>query len=542
MKILRKVEKALQIFRSEGAGGIRQRLKLLRLTAAERRRYRRWVELQERAFAANSDAIIRSGREMIRRPLISVILPVYDIEEDVLRKCIESVRKQTYENWQLCIADDCSPSPHVRSVLDEYRRGDARINVVYRNENGHISAASNSALEMAKGEFTALLDHDDELAPDAIYWVAREISAAPEAALIYSDEDKINHAGERFDPAFKPAWSRDLFYSLNLVTHLSVFRTELLHRIGGFRTGYEGSQDYDLSLRFLEQIDDRQIRHIPRILYHWRAIPGSVALGGGEKPYAHENARRALRSHFERLGVTAEVSETAHSLHRVRYAIPDGFRIRLIVYGHGEWPDAVNPLIPAETEFEFTRIRGYIWEPENINDLRRQDVYCFVDAGLRPADRDWLRELAAFAAIEQIGCVGGKVISTVGETLAGGVVFGRGRAATAHYGFPAAALGNLFRNKVVSDFSAVSAAVFAIRGDLLRECGRLDLSGIFGLNETCLHLRDAGYRIVHSPYAKFIAGREFRRRIAASEPFRAVEDPFVNPNLEIADGQLLPDA
>lgn len=537
-----KIFRALGILSSEGAGGIRSRLKMLLVTIAERRRYRRWAYLQAQASAEHSDAIIRAGREMPRRPLISVILPVYNIEEELLRKCIDSVRRQTYENWQLCIADDFSPSPHVRRVIEEYASRDSRITAVFRKENGHISAASNSALEPVKGEFTALLDHDDELSPDALFWVAREIAASPDADLFYSDEDKIGPDGDRFDPAFKPDWSRDLFYSLNLLTHLSVFRTDILRQIGGFRRGFEGSQDYDLSLRFIERIDERKIRHIPRVLYHWRVIPGSVAMAAGEKPYAHENARRALRSHFDRLGIAAEVTETVNSLHRVRYQIPASSRIRIIVFGEGNWPDSIASQSTGGLQTEFIRCKGYFWEPENINDLRPHDIYCFVNAGLRPANAQWLEELAGFAAVEQIGCVGGKVLGASGETLAGGIVFAQGRAATAHYGFPSNANGNIFRNKVISNFSAVAAAVFAIRGDLLRESGLPDLSDIFGISEMCLRLRDNGFRIVHTPYAAFIAGRSFRRRVKAMIPFRNVDDPFLNPNLDIAGGNLLPDA
>lgn len=543
MRFFRKLQTIARILRNEGLAGFRMHLRLLWIRKAMQQRYRRWIKVENAVADENREAIVRAGRELSRRPLISVLLPVYNIDEPLLRNCIDSVRGQSYENWQLCIADDYSPSPHIRRVLEEYAKTDSRIEVVFRTANGHISAASNSALQLAKGEFVALLDHDDQLSRDALFWIAREIASAPDAAMIYSDEDKIDLAENRFDPAMKPAWSRDLFYSLNLVTHLSVFRTSLLHQIGGFRLGFEGSQDYDLVLRCLEQIDERQIRHIPRVLYHWRAISGSVALDGGEKPYAHENARRALRSHFERLGIAATVSETVNSLHRVRYAIPENLRFTVIVAGaESEAQVEIFRQTAGIRNAVFHTFSGDFWLPDDINEIAGNDIFCFVNAALTPLVTDWLAELAGFVAVTEIGCVGGKIVGSAGETLAGGIVFDRGRAAMAHFGYPANANGNIFRNKVISNFSAVSAAAFAIRGDLLREFGPIDLSDVYGIAEACLRLRDAGYRIVHTPYAIFRADRRLCRQIPRSRQFRSVQDPFVNPNLDASDGMLLIDA
>ncbi|MER3430554.1 MAG: glycosyl transferase family 2 [Blastocatellia bacterium] len=543
MRFFRKLQTIARILENEGLPGIRMHLRLLRLNGAMRRRYRRWLRSENSTVDLNRDPMIRAARALSHRPLISVLLPVYNIDEPLLRKCIDSVRGQSYENWQLCIADDFSPSPHVRRILEEYAKIDSRINVIFRAENGHISAASNSALELAKGEFTALLDHDDQLSSDAFFWIAREIESAPDVAMIYSDEDKIDRAERRFDPAFKPDWSRDLFYSLNLVTHLSVFRTSVLRQIGGFRLGLEGSQDYDLALRFLEQIDERKIRHVPRILYHWRAISGSVALDGGEKPYAHENARRALRSHFERLGVAVEVSGTVNCLHRVRYPLPENVRIRVIVAGAESEREIKAFRQTSDVQSaEFLAFKQSTWSPDDINDVGQDDVFCFVNAGLMPIGTSWLSELAGFAATPGIGCAGAKIVGSAGETLAGGIVFGSGRAAMAHFGYPANADGNMFRNKVISNFSAVSAAAFAIRGDLLRQFRRMELLDLYGIVDLCLTLRDFGYRIVHTPNAIFLADKRLRRQIKRYRPFRAVEDPFANPNLEVSDGTMFIDA
>ncbi|MEX2045483.1 MAG: glycosyltransferase, partial [Opitutus sp.] len=192
-------------------------------------------------------------------------MPVYDTPEKWLVAAIESVRRQLYDNWELCIADDASKQPHVRKILSRYQRKDPRIKVAFRETNGHISAASNSALALAHGEFIALLDHDDVLRPHALACVALELDAHPDADLIYSDEDKIDENGRRYEPYFKPDWNPDLFLAQNCISHLGVFRTSLVRDIGAFRVGYEGSQDWDLALRIVERTTAGRIRHIPKI-------------------------------------------------------------------------------------------------------------------------------------------------------------------------------------------------------------------------------------------------------------------------------------
>ena len=205
------------------------------------------------------------------------------------RKCIDSVLDQTYDHWELCISDDASTDPAIRKCLESYQAKDDRIKVVFRQENGHISLATNSALEMAEGEFIALLDNDDELPPFALYEVAKVLNIHPELDLIYSDEDKIDADGNRFDPHFKADWSPDTLMGNNYISHLGVYRTSIVKKFGGFRKGYEGSQDYDLVLRVTEQIPADHIYHIDRVLYHWRTIPGSTASNGEAKSYIYDS-------------------------------------------------------------------------------------------------------------------------------------------------------------------------------------------------------------------------------------------------------------
>ncbi|MEY2560581.1 MAG: hypothetical protein QOG51_996, partial [Verrucomicrobiota bacterium] len=239
-------------------------------------------------------------RQMRKQPLISVLLPVYNPDLGLLEAAIASIERQYYERWELCIADDASTDPKVRPFLEEKARGDDRIKLTFRKKNGHISACTNSALEAATGEWCALLDQDDLFAEKALAFVALEIERHPDAALIYSDEDKMETNGARSNPFLKPDWNPELFLGQNYINHLGTYRTDLLREIGGFREGFEGSQDYDVALRCTERLTASQVRHIPRILYHWRAVAGSLAAVVDAKPYAKEAARRAIADHLQR--------------------------------------------------------------------------------------------------------------------------------------------------------------------------------------------------------------------------------------------------
>lgn len=232
--------------------------------------YDRWVETHDTLGEADRQAIAVHIARMAVRPTISVIMPAYNSDERFLREAIASVRGQLYPHWELCVADDASTAPHVWRVLQEEAARDSRIRIVRRPVNGHISAASNSALTLASGEFVALMDHDDLLAPHALYEVAAELEAHPDADMLFSDEDKIDATGRRREPYFKPGWNPELLLGQNLVKHLCVVRRGVLTQVGGFREGFEGSQDYDLVLRVSEATTADRIRHIPAILYHWR--------------------------------------------------------------------------------------------------------------------------------------------------------------------------------------------------------------------------------------------------------------------------------
>ncbi len=271
------------------------------------RDYQVWIASIERRQLQSRAALRAGAASDTASPLISIVVPTFDSPEASLRACLDSVLAQDYPRWELCIADDASRLPHVREVLADYARRDGRIKLTLRANNGHISAASNSALSLASGEWLALLDHDDALPPQALSEVALELREHPDAAIVYSDEDKIDETGQRFEPYFKPDWNPALMSSQNFVSHLGVYRTALVRDVGGFREGVEGAQDWDLLLRCAERVPASAIRHIPQVLYHWRTVQGSTARTMESKDYAASAQERVVASAFERRGAAVTI-------------------------------------------------------------------------------------------------------------------------------------------------------------------------------------------------------------------------------------------
>ena len=539
-KLFQKTARAADALRTGGPGALVKYLRFLKRNVRARSDYQEWLF---RFGTIDDGEIDRRFAEMSRRPMISVIVPVYNTDEKWLRHCVDSVLDQIYPNWELCIADDASPAAHVRAVLQEYESRDERIKVVFRERNGHISAASNSALEIATGEFVALLDHDDELSPDALFWIANEVDKFPETAMIYTDEDLIDISGRRSDPKFKPDFSRDLFYSTNLITHLAAYRTDLVRRIGGFRVGFEGSQDYDLALRVIEQVDEEQIRHIPRVLYHWRTIRGSVAYSMDEKPYAHERARTAIREHLERTGFTVEVREASHDLHRVVYRLPDERpAISIIVSSDdrnipariGENDEVLH--VPLSRQDRALRLN------EAVSRSSAEGLF-FLDGdlSLRSAG-DTVAELATFALQPGIGAVAGRILARDFFVEQCGLVVQRDLStAYAHEGIPIDAAGDLSRNRLIGNFSAVSISCFAISRKSFDAVGGFDRElEMFDL-DLCLKLREKGKRIVTVPHLVFVrTGQHQKRncrpdelaRLRSRWPEYVEADPFCNRHLK----------
>ena len=465
------------------------------------RQSRRWLKkygtLNDGQIAEISKRISR----MDRLPLISILLPVYNVDERWLRKAIESVTAQIYEKWELCIADDCSPSAHVRKVLEEYQRSDARIKVVFRTENGHISAASNSALELVIGEFTAFLDHDDELAPNAIYEIAAAIADSPNIKLIYSDEDLIDENGRRFNPRFKPGFGVDVCYAGNPATHLVAYSTATLREVGGFRSEFDGSQDHDLLLRVLESVEAKQVHHIPRILYHWRTIEGSVALSNDGKSYAIERARTAIQKHFERTETKARSVAGFEGLHRAIYDLPTP-RPTVGVFLLG----GTNVC-----ELDYPEIELVVLDPTRaickaINEAARKcraDVFCFIDGTTTEVKSGSINELVGQAIQKGVGAVGGLIVSNDVIISAGQIIGIRGEIGDAFAGLPLEQQTAHQRLLMTQNVSSVSNRFMAISRNSFTEISGLDESfGIrCGITDLCLRLMKSGYRNIWTPFA-----------------------------------------
>lgn len=506
--------------------------------------YETWIENIERPSLPNKEAVLATINAWEKCPTISLVIPVYNTDEMFLRACIDSVRQQSYSNWQLCIADDNSPKPHIKRILKEYTELDERIQVVYRSDNGHISAASNSALDVATGEYVALIDHDDALPEHALFFVVDAINKNPSVAIIYSDEDKITEQGERFDPHFKSDWNPDLFFSQNYVSHLGVYRRSLLNKISGFRIGVEGSQDQDLLLRCLQHVSDDQIIHIPRILYHWRTVTGSTALASGEKSYTTEAGIKALRDYFSTVNPAVQVSEgLVPNTYRVSYPIPDPaplvslliptrdrrslteIAVRSILekstYTNYEILILDNGSVEQETlEFfekiqrEDNRVRVLRYDhPFNYSAINnfgarhaKGSVIGLVNNDIEVISPEWLTEMVSHCMRPEIGCVGAKLYYSNDTIQHGGVILGIGGVAGhSHKHFPRNHPGYFSRLLLTQSLSAVTAACLLVMKDIFDCVSGLDernLHVAFNDIDFCLKVRTAGYRNIWSPYAE----------------------------------------
>ena len=552
--------------------------------------YLDWINAYDTLRDVDVDAIKGRITAMERRPTFSIIMPTYNTPPQWLRLVIESVQEQLYPDWEFCIADDRSPNEEVRTILSEYAAKDSRIKLVFREKNGHISAASNSALEVATGEFIVLLDHDDELPRHALYVVAEEINACPDADIIYSDEDKIDGDGKRFDPYFKSQYNPDLFLSHNMISHLGVYRTSLIREIGGFRSDFDGSQDYDLALRAVERTTPEQIRHIPMIMYHWRAIPGSVALSGDQKDYAHIKARAAIKAHLDRTGrPQADIVPThTGTVHRVTYPVPDPAPtvsviiptrngadllrkcidsllkhtrypdIEILIVDNGsDEDDTVTYLAELETKGTAKLIRYD--KPFNYADMNNQavevatgTVLCFLNNDIEIIHGDWLDNMVGHALRDEIGAVGAKLYFPTDTVQHAGVVLTPKHVAWhAFTHLPRNDPGYVGRAILQQNYLAVTAACMVVERAAFEAVGGFDAENFpvsYNDIDLCLRLLQSGRRTFWTPFAELYHHQsaslclpQTKERIVQHqrevEVFRGrwahliEDDPFYSPNL-----------
>ncbi|MCD5979446.1 glycosyltransferase [Pseudomonas quasicaspiana] len=502
--------------------------------------YAAWIKRYDTLSVQSRWEITEHIRTWEKLPLISIIMPVFDPPLDLLCAAIASVRYQLYPHWELCIADDASTRADVRRYLEQL--DDPQIKVVFREHNGHICAASNSAIELSNGEYLALMDNDDLISEHALYWVARTILENPGVGLIYSDEDKIDVQGTRSSPYFKPDWNVFLFRSQNMICHLAVYRRDIVERVGGFRLGFEGAQDYDLAMRCTEQLQPGQIIHIPRVLYHWRIHPGSTAQGGDQKPYAAEAGLKALNEHLQRQAMAAHAELLPMGLYRVHHRLPEvlplvsliiptrnahalvkqciesirllttyeNYEIILVDNGSDD-DESLRYFAELEGEADVLVIRDE--RPFNYSALNnlavsqaRGELVGLINNDIEVISPEWLDEMVSLALLPCVGAVGARLWYPDDRLQHGGVIVGIGGVAGhSHKCLPRGEYGYFCRASLIQEMSAVTAACMVIRKSVFEQVNGLDevnLKVAFNDVDFCLRLREAGYVNVFTPFAE----------------------------------------
>ena len=551
--------------------------------------YDAWLE-QNALRPADVDRLTTVAEILHYRPTISVIMPVYNPPERYLREAIESVMTQIYPHWELCIADDASTRKHVRLVLNEYASKDVRIKVVHRPENGHISRASNSALELATGDFVALLDHDDVLAADALFQVAVVLNKQRDADMIYSDEDKVDDEGIRSSPFFKPDWSPDTLLSKMYTGHLTTYRKRLVEEVGGFRTGFEGSQDYDLALRISERTD--KIVHLPLVLYHWRIHEESVASGVQVKTYAYDAAKKALTEALARRDEPGTVSQLAKypGNYSVRYTIREHKRVSIVMptRDHGDDVDVCLRSIFAKStypDFEVVLVDNGSRDPRSLRTFEAWrarepdrfrvvpldipfnysklnnggahaaagDYLLFLNNDTEIVSADWIEGMVEQAQRPSIGAVGALLLYADDTIQHAGVITRIGGVAGhSHRFFPADAPGYYHVLHTVTNYSAVTAACLMVRRDVFEKVGGFDETLAVAFNDVdfCLKIREAGFNNIYLPHVVLYhfesksrglddTPAKLKRSIGEQSIMQQrwniakVDDPFYSPHLRL---------
>ena len=561
--------------------------------------YQEWIQNNDTKNDEKYKKITEKIKGLEYQPHISIVMPVYNPPIKLLESAIQSVIDQVYPYWELCIADDASTNPDVKILLKTFSEQDERIKTVFREENGHISAASNSALSLVSCDFTALLDHDDVLHPLSLYYTAQCILENPNCEIIYTDEDKITKKNRRLDAYFKPDFNYHLLLSQNMVSHLGVYRTETIRKIGGFRIGLEGSQDYDLLLRAYEEINSDQIHHIPFPLYHWRISRESAAEDVNVKPYAIEAGKQALMDHLKRQSIMGQVKFLPDVAgYQINYDLPlpkpdvailikaQDFTKSLenCVHSILENTDYPNYTIviclpqktqgsAKQTSFLSQQKVGIEFFPDSILQSFAEtmnqavsrlsaDFLLFLDQSTNIASHGWLKNLIGQGSQEKIGAVGPKLLYKNNYIYSAGIVL-----------LPGGEIQQIFNSREISDdgyfgwarltrsYSALSEKCLLIKRKIFNSVGGLttDLkTSVYANIDLCLKLKSQGLYNVFRPSVELYLQDNYRYNNPPEFTDREIEedklymlnhwqkwmlkDPGFNPNLTfVDDGKLLVD-
>ena len=552
--------------------GIRKRLPNAKKSPGLASEYQAWFEAH-RAKESEFDRLRKESRAFGYQPCISIVTPVFNTPIKWLEECVESVLGQIYEKWELILVDDSSTDPELLKFLPELAARDPRIVLGKEAERG-ISAASNRGIQLAQGEWIGFLDHDDVLEPDALSEHVRWLQTHRDADLVYSDEDKLTEQGLDA-PIFKPDWSPDYFLSCNYICHFTIIRRDVLEAVGGFRSEFDGAQDYDLFLRISEKTT--RIDHIPRVLYHWRRSPGSTADNIRRKPGSLETGRLALEAHLERVGesghVTVDWRTHAYWIKRefaeakkISIIIPVRDRVDLLARCLDsltrETSYAPYEIVIVDNDSKSEETRAYLgglkhrvlhysgpFNYSAINNFAVEQTdspwLLFLNNDTEVIDSEWLTIMAEHIQRPEVGAVGPRLLYPDDSVQHAGVVVGVGGIAEhAFRGFPAEAPGVCRQLQVTRNYSAVTGACLLTRREVFNKVRGFDeahLPVTFSDVDLCLKIRRAGYLIVYTPFAKLYHHESQSRRPAVEpletevmrERWRALleDDPYYNPNL-----------
>lgn len=525
-------------------------------------------------------------------PLISIVTPVYNVPIKYLEECIQSVLDQSYTNWEFCLADDCSTDPAIKKTLDKYAKMDKRIKIIYRKENGRISKATNSALEIATGEFVGLMDNDDTLTKDALYEVAKALNKNKKIDFIYSDEDKINVKGQRCDPYFKPDFAPDTLLSNNYLCHFVVMRKSILDQIGGERSEFDGAQDFDLFLRFTEKA--KVIHHIPKVLYHWRIIPGSTSENISAKTYALEAGRHSIEEALKRRKIKGTVDSNGDGTYVINYAIKDPFisiiiptrdyadtletclksiyekteykNFEIIIADNGSIEDKTKQLFEkykkAHKNFKVVRLDcefNYSYINNQAVKSSKGDYILLLNNDIEVITPDFLEKMVGYASQKHIGSVGAKLYYPDNTIQHGGMVMGvHGVAGHAYVNFGRDFGGHFGRLKSPCNYGGNTAACLMVSRKKYDEVGGLDENLVVNFNDVDFNLKltNKGYYNVFLPqvelyhYESKSRGLDItKEKLAQTQKEaeyirgkwkdRLLHDPFYNPNYSVNEVYML---
>lgn len=523
--------------------------------------YSDWISIYEKLDKVALKQQRAHALTLGRRPIFSIVVPTYNTPGQLLIEFIESVLAQTYPNLELCIADDASSEQHVKTILDRYAAQDDRIKVLYRTSNGHIAEATNTALVIASGEYICLMDHDDTIAPNALYEFALKLNKDPSIDFIYSDEDKITFYGSlRFNPHFKPEWSPEYLECCMYTAHFACYRTEIVRRTGGFRKEFNGAQDYDFMLRFSEHM--KKVAHISKILYHWRAIPGSTASSMDNKDYVVDAAIRALEDHMARTGRLAFVKSSSykgcfHARHQVEgnpkvsIVIPSAGRDSLI---RGKVIDLlVNCIVSIMEKSTYRNLEIVVVDnndlrPQTIDALTKYPVkfihyqepsfnvaakmnlgakyssgeyVLFLNDDTEVIEPDWIEAMLNLAQRVGIGAVGAKLFFEDGTLQHVGISFYKGLPDHIRRGYPGNDPGYFFSSEGQRNYLAVTGACVLMKRSVFHEVGGFEEAFAVNYNDIdlCLKIWQKGYRNVYTGQAKLyhFESRNRKREVATHE-------------------------